>query len=975
MFGKIARLVSVSLLCSTLFHQPKWTASEAQATQASRVGGFPGPIGAPGRADEPPSITLQPQSQTACAGSSVKFQVQASGTGPLGYQWRKNGANVLGATAFELSLSNLQVNSVGGYSVVITNSVGAATSQIAALTINLPPAITQQPQSQTVPLGASVTFTASASGTTPLSYRWMKNDTTIAGATGPTLVLNNVQSSDAGGYAVEISNACLKIRSQTATLIVKNGSTQPETPAHLSITKATDSLLIDYSLRGTNGAFSILFADRIEQLAASAFSLFDGDMAAGRSGRIAFNNPPETGVGFFRLIERAKSEINASLAPIDDGEEFPPDSFATVSLSSFLPEKLVANTSINVAIETIGGVGQRLLLAGTIKLSLATSDGAPAPFDYSISPATLVLADGIATASITIATQANLSDVFLAAEFFQTSPGGIGKAAVVPAVKQVFNYFAPKDQSWIHPLARPSRLTGMYGEWPGHAAIHRGIDVAALPQTVVRAAARGRIGSKSGEWLAILHGNGTATRYGHIVPRADLLVGKSTIEQGEPIGVVRSANHPHLHFESRKNKLAQKCEDNFCGFSENPALTLPVLVEGDTDYPEMTALYFRKTNPAQQPLSADDAIEAAPSGGPFVVLKCLDRDYRGGTTSAELAPARVTFRPETSKSASIVFSDAKTIDSFFQKETTPGYARLSGVTEQEMAQHRYQFWFKWDTAGYADQHLGPRSLDVDVGDAAGNSVARHFEFGPKIQSKTELASVTARTFVIDIQAKLGPLPQAIIQAQAPDRIVLSLDPSGLLRGTASLEGNATWDVRQHNDSQKFSVRLSDTAEGLLKVKATSTAFPDIADEVKIQVQPKDEAASWAGTWTGQHQYSGQGTSCFYSSAGKLVMTITVSGNSFSGPATVAGIQIREVSPLTCKVLGDVTASGTISGTIVGNAISGSFSGNYPSATFGSTQLAAGTWSVTFQGTKTDQTISGTVTEGASRFPGTFSLSK
>src|ERR1019366_2584164 len=43
----------------------------------------------------PPVITVQPQNQTNNAGSTAIFIVQATSLQPLGYQWRKNGTNLM----------------------------------------------------------------------------------------------------------------------------------------------------------------------------------------------------------------------------------------------------------------------------------------------------------------------------------------------------------------------------------------------------------------------------------------------------------------------------------------------------------------------------------------------------------------------------------------------------------------------------------------------------------------------------------------------------------------------------------------------------------------------------------------------------------------------------------------------------------------------------------------------------------------
>jgi hypothetical protein len=93
----------------------------------------------------------------------------------------------------------------------------------AMLTVNpapIAPSITTQPASQTVDSGANVTFTVAASGTAPLSYQWRKNGGIIAGATGASLALSSVSTTDAGNYTVQVSNSAGSVTSATATLTV-----------------------------------------------------------------------------------------------------------------------------------------------------------------------------------------------------------------------------------------------------------------------------------------------------------------------------------------------------------------------------------------------------------------------------------------------------------------------------------------------------------------------------------------------------------------------------------------------------------------------------------------------------------------------------------------------------------------------------------------------------------------------------------
>ncbi len=46
-----------------------------------------------------PTITTQPASQTVTAGQTATFNVAATGTAPLSYQWKKNGTAISGATS------------------------------------------------------------------------------------------------------------------------------------------------------------------------------------------------------------------------------------------------------------------------------------------------------------------------------------------------------------------------------------------------------------------------------------------------------------------------------------------------------------------------------------------------------------------------------------------------------------------------------------------------------------------------------------------------------------------------------------------------------------------------------------------------------------------------------------------------------------------------------------------------------------
>ncbi|HTQ49197.1 MAG TPA: immunoglobulin domain-containing protein, partial [Candidatus Acidoferrales bacterium] len=173
---------------------------------------------------DPPSIITQPQDQTVSPGGNATFAVTAGGSEPLSYQWYFNtGTPVPNATDPSLTITNVQLTNAGVYSVTVSNLAGGITSSNAVLAINtnpVAPVFTLQPASQVVLAGSTASFTASASGTQPISYQWSKGSTPIPGATSPTLTLSNVQATDEGSYLVTASNSVSTVTSYPAQLTV-----------------------------------------------------------------------------------------------------------------------------------------------------------------------------------------------------------------------------------------------------------------------------------------------------------------------------------------------------------------------------------------------------------------------------------------------------------------------------------------------------------------------------------------------------------------------------------------------------------------------------------------------------------------------------------------------------------------------------------------------------------------------------------
>jgi hypothetical protein len=100
-------------------------------------------------------------------------------------------------------------------------------------------------------VGQPASFSVTASGTPPLSYRWRFNTTNIVGATNATLLLANAQFTNAGNYTVIVSNVVNSILSSNAVLTVNPPSCDPP-PAGLVSWWAAEGNALD-QISGNNG--------------------------------------------------------------------------------------------------------------------------------------------------------------------------------------------------------------------------------------------------------------------------------------------------------------------------------------------------------------------------------------------------------------------------------------------------------------------------------------------------------------------------------------------------------------------------------------------------------------------------------------------------------------------------------------------------------------------------------------------------
>jgi hypothetical protein len=374
-----------------------------------------------------PTITTQPQNQTVTVGATATFTVVASGTAPLSYQWSKSGTAIAGATSASYTTpATVSADNGATFTVTVSNSAGSQTSNAATLTVTaaaVPPAITAQPLSQTVTVGAMATFSVTATGTAPLSYQWSRNGSAITGANGSIYTTPATVSGDNGAtFTVKVSNVAGSQTSNavtltvTATAVPPTITTQPQnqtvtvgaTATFTVVASGTAPLSYQWSKNGTAiaGATSASYTTPATVIGdnGSTFSAQVSNAAGSTTSNAATLTVKQlSGNGAPIMFQHIASSTN----PAGNGiaghaftfytESLPPNTVAVMGVSALasinvtISDTLVGswssaicnasggtgNTKAWVFVQSLGATGG----ADTITINVGSSDTQPVQFD------------------------------------------------------------------------------------------------------------------------------------------------------------------------------------------------------------------------------------------------------------------------------------------------------------------------------------------------------------------------------------------------------------------------------------------------------------------------------------------------------------------------------------------------------------------------------------------------------------------
>lgn len=369
-----------------------------------------------------PTISVQPLAQEVSVGQSITFVVVASNASS--YQWLRNGVAIEGATNASYTIASAQPGDSASYVVRVTGPGGSRDSDQGNLTVTPvgsgPIAITARPISQSVAVGASVTFTVTASGN-GLTYQWLRNGATLTGATTPSYTIASAQTSDAGTYTVRITSGAAT-ENASAALVVGGSTGGPSNP--VTITAQPTAGAVE---RGGNVTLRVTATG--SNLTYQWYK--DGTAIAGAtSSTLTLNNvqPANAGIYFVRVASGPISaDSNATTLTVitDDPNPNPGGGGGPSSRLSNLSVRtgLAANQTLIVGTTVSGGATNLLVRAAGPALGGLGVGGA-------MTDPRLELYNGSTLVFENNDWAANLADTFTSVAAFPFAPGSRDAAFV-----------------------------------------------------------------------------------------------------------------------------------------------------------------------------------------------------------------------------------------------------------------------------------------------------------------------------------------------------------------------------------------------------------------------------------------------------------------------------------------------------------------------------------------------------------------
>jgi len=187
----------------------------------------------------PPFTIIQPIGGTIKEGNNFTISVRVIGSPPFTYRWYKNNSPIQNGTNPDLPISNATINDDAYYFCRISNNSSknsyTTDSNTVKLNVLASPVIVTQPTSINTNPSTTIFFSASATGSVPITYNWYKGSTLVSSSVNNSYYIFNTQLTDLGNYRCVMSNLVGSVTSNTVQLSLNTGLVVVTLPSNFTL--------------------------------------------------------------------------------------------------------------------------------------------------------------------------------------------------------------------------------------------------------------------------------------------------------------------------------------------------------------------------------------------------------------------------------------------------------------------------------------------------------------------------------------------------------------------------------------------------------------------------------------------------------------------------------------------------------------------------------------------------------------------
>lgn len=140
-----------------------------------------------------------------CEGDTLKLAVNSNDT--VKYQWMKDGIVLNSDTLPTLTVPNVNADSQGNYSCIVSNTNGSTVTNPVLLQVRFAPEITEQSKNQLITSNNELQLNVKAEGLKPLKYNWYKDNLLLPDSLS-VLTIDSFSYPNEGTYLCQVSNNC-----------------------------------------------------------------------------------------------------------------------------------------------------------------------------------------------------------------------------------------------------------------------------------------------------------------------------------------------------------------------------------------------------------------------------------------------------------------------------------------------------------------------------------------------------------------------------------------------------------------------------------------------------------------------------------------------------------------------------------------------------------------------------------------------